>query len=100
MTDNEGSFVADLCDSLPAASGRPEPQNPTWGRAALARALGCPRRGLTRRRPSTVVEPLCGHLPRRTVDLRASAVECEHFASASTDRRFSSVATGPAELRW
>src|SRR4051794_15571183 len=29
--------------------------------AALPRALRCPRRGLTRRRPATGVEPLCRH---------------------------------------
>src|SRR3954452_20583710 len=36
-----------------------------WTRAgaALPRALRCPRRGLTPRRPATGVEPLCRHFP-------------------------------------
>ena len=63
----------DLRDSVP---GRPRPplknENSTWESAALPRALRCPRRGLTPRRPATDVEPLCSIFPRRAVELQAS----------------------------
>jgi hypothetical protein len=58
------ALCTDLRDSVPGRQRPPlSDENPTWVSAALPRALRCPRRGLTPRRPATDVEPLCTHFP-------------------------------------
>src|SRR3954468_3432157 len=56
-----GSFVADLCDSVPGRQRPPRPQNPTRGRAAHLRGVGLPAEGADSASTLDSRGPLCRH---------------------------------------